>query len=226
MAAVNPIDDRKCIPTLVKNSALVEEKRRRIVEAAVGLFISKGFHRTTTREIARAVGFSIGSLYEYVASKEDILYLVCEAIHAEMEAQLGRDTAQGQTCEAHLSNAIQNYISVCDRMQDSILLIYRETASLPKESRRYVLRNEERITEIFQKILETGVCEGAFKLDGARSVQLMAHNIVVLGHMWAYRRWFLRGKFTLEEYIASQTSLIMGELTHSLPNRSRRAQTP
>ena len=99
MAAVSPINDRKRIPTLVKNSALVEEKRRRIVEAAVGLFISKGFHVTTTREIARAVGFSIGSLYEYVASKEDILYLVCEAIHAEIEAQLGRDTAQGETCE-------------------------------------------------------------------------------------------------------------------------------
>ena len=225
MAAVNPINDRKRIPTLVKNSALVEERRRRIVEAAVGLFISKGFHRTTTREIARAGGFSIGSLYEYVASKEDILYLVCESIHAEMEAQLGRDTARGETCEAQLSNAIQNYIAVCDRMQDSILLIYRETASLPKESRRYVLRNEERIAGIFQKILETGVRAGAFKLAGAKSVQLMAHNIVVLGHMWAYRRWFLRGKFTLEEYIANQTSLLMGELTNCTPDRSRRAQT-
>ncbi len=73
------------IPTQVKNRDLVERRRRQIVDAAVELFIQNGFHKTTTRQIAAAAGFSIGSLYEYVASKEDILYLVCDAIHAEME---------------------------------------------------------------------------------------------------------------------------------------------
>ena len=43
-------------------SHVVEEKRARIVEAAVGLIVRKGFHQTTTREIAREAGFSIGSL--------------------------------------------------------------------------------------------------------------------------------------------------------------------
>ena len=55
-----------------------------IVDAAVELFIQNGFHKTTTRQIAKAAGFSIGSLYEYVASKEDILYLVCDAIQPTM----------------------------------------------------------------------------------------------------------------------------------------------
>ncbi|MCH7960453.1 MAG: helix-turn-helix transcriptional regulator, partial [Candidatus Hydrogenedentes bacterium] len=68
--------ERKSIPTQVKDSELVVQKRREIVDAAVGLFIRKGYHQTTTRKIAREAGFSIGSLYEYIASKEDILYLV------------------------------------------------------------------------------------------------------------------------------------------------------
>ena len=65
------------IPTQVKDPNLVRRRRRQIVDAAVGLFIQQGFHKTTTRQIARAAGFSIGAVYEYVASKEDILYLVC-----------------------------------------------------------------------------------------------------------------------------------------------------
>ncbi|MBW2678755.1 MAG: helix-turn-helix transcriptional regulator, partial [Deltaproteobacteria bacterium] len=72
------------IPTQVKNPALVDRRRRQIVEAAAKLFIAQGFHKTTTRQIARAAGFSIGSLYEYVTSKEDVLYLVCEFIHTEV----------------------------------------------------------------------------------------------------------------------------------------------
>ncbi len=51
------------IPTQIKDPALVKRRRLQIVEAAVKLFIEKGFHKTTTRQIARASGFSIGSLY-------------------------------------------------------------------------------------------------------------------------------------------------------------------
>ena len=73
------------IPTHVKDQDLVQRRRLQIVDAAVKLFIEKGFHKTTTRQIARAAGFSIGTLYEYITTKEDVLYLVCVAIHDEVE---------------------------------------------------------------------------------------------------------------------------------------------
>ena len=211
---VNKVDnDKRAIPTLVKDSALVEDKRRKIVEASVDLFIRKGYHPTTTREIARAAGVSIGSLYEYVQSKEDVLYLVCDAIHHEMETRLREEIGEGKAALEILEDAIRGYLQVCDKMQDSILLIYRETASLDHESQRYVLQNEERIAQIFSEILSQGVVDGSFRFEGAQALALMAHNIVVLGHMWAFRRWFLRDKFSLDEYTRYQTSLILRELT-------------
>jgi len=212
--AVNKVDrDRRAIPTLVKDSALVEERRRKIVEASVELFVRKGYHPTTTREIARAAGVSIGSLYEYVQSKEDVLYLVCDSIHHEMEARLREEIGEGRAANEILENAMRGYLQVCDKMQDSILLIYRETASLDQESQRYVLQNEERVTEIFAEILTQGMADGSFYFDGEDALALMAHNIVVLGHMWAFRRWFLRAKFSLEEYTRYQTSLVLREVT-------------
>lgn len=210
--AVNPQHNRKSIPTLVKNADLVESKRTQLVDAAVQLFISKGFHQTTTRELAKAAGFSIGTLYEYIASKEDVLYLVCESIHREMEAQLTKAIEDRQSSESTIREAIAQYLHVCDRMQDSILLIYRETASLNAESQEFVLRNEARITAIFERIVRMGVNEDVFTIEGDEAIQLMAHNITVLGHMWAFRRWFLHDTFTIEKFIQHQTSLIMGEL--------------
>ena len=212
MAVKHGENGRKSIPTLVKDSSLVESKRRTIVDAAVGLFVRKGYHETTTREIAREAGFSIGSLYEYVQSKEDVLYLVCDAIHAEMESRLREALQEGDDGAETLREAIARFVEVCDRMQDTILLIYRETASLSEESRRYVLQNEARITEIFVSIIERGLEDGSLSVDDPSAIPLAAHTIAVLGHTWAFRRWALRSRYSLEEFIAQQTALVMGPL--------------
>jgi AcrR family transcriptional regulator len=162
--------------------------------------------------LAREAGWSTGALYEYVARKEDVLYLVCDAIHGEMEAALRADLAEEGDHAATLEAAIGAYVRTCDRMQDSILLIYRETASLPEEARRHVLANEMRITKIFDGLLKAGAKAGVFRFKDARSRGLMAHNITVVGHMWAFRRWALGKQFTLKHYIKQQTSLLIREI--------------
>jgi AcrR family transcriptional regulator len=59
-----------------QNSSLVEKRHQQIVEGACKVFFKKGYHPTTTREIAKACGMSIGQLYHYISSKDDVLYLV------------------------------------------------------------------------------------------------------------------------------------------------------
>jgi AcrR family transcriptional regulator len=200
------------IPALVKDADVVAERRRQLVDAAVGLFVRKGFHATTTREIAQAVGWSVGALYQYIKTKEDILYLVCEAIHADMEAALRERINKAATARETLEGAMAEYLRTCDRMQNAILLIYRETSSLTPEYRSGVLANEARITAIFEGILRQGAKDGTLAIRGSKAISLMAHNIVVLGHMWAFRRWFLAKQYSLNEYIRVQTSLILSEL--------------
>jgi len=205
------------VHTLVKDPGLVERRRREIVDAAVKLFVENGFHKTTTRQIARAAGFSIGTLYEYIASKEDVLYLVCDAIHAEIESGVAEVMGQATGGWEALRGVIREYFLVCDRMSDHILLIYQETKSLTPQWQKKVLENEVRVTELFKSALE-GLCskEGISGPDDA-SLELMAHNIMVLGHMWTFRRWFFRRRFRIEDYISYQTALIMRELTGSSP---------
>lgn len=179
----------------------------------MGLFINKGYHLTTTREIARAAGFSIGTLYEYIEAKEDVLYLVCDAIHSNVEFQLKQAIDHGATGREALVGALKNYFQVCHRMQDHILLIYQESSSLKPDSLKYVLKNEERITAIFSEILLQGQADGTLKLGDHGKALIMAHNITVLGHMWTFRRWFLARHYTLEEFTGLQTSLILSELS-------------
>jgi len=207
-------DRTKDIPTQIKNPELVERRRRQIAEAAVQLFIKNGFHKTTTRQIARATGFSIGSLYEYVASKEDVLYLVCDSIHTEVERLVADTMARADNEHDVLAEVIREYFRVCDRMSDFILLIYQETRSLPPQWQKRVLENELRITGLFVDVLARLVDAGELPGLGTDRIELAAHNISVLGHMWTFRRWFFGRHYTIEDYIGLQTEFILNMCRH------------
>ncbi len=203
----------KDIPTQIKDMDLVERRRRQIVDAAVQLFIEHGFHKTTTRQIARAAGFSIGSLYEYVASKEDVLYLVCDAIHAEIEKGVAAAMDRAGSGRDALAAVIREYFLVCHKWREQLLVIYQETQSLPNQWRKKVLENEVRITGLFVRVLARLVESGEFPNIDSNSIELLAHNISVLGHMWTFRRWFLGRHYSIEDYIQFQTDFILGFTT-------------
>ena len=199
----------KDIPTQVKDPDLVQRRRRQIADAAVQLFIDRGFHKTTTRQIARASGISIGSLYEYFASKEDILYMVCESIHAEVERGVTEAMSRTTAGQEALARVVREYFMVCHRMSDFILLIYQESSSLPAQWQQRVLENELRITGLFVEVLARLSASGELSGLEERHIELAAHNIVVLGHKWTFRRWYLGRHYSLEDYIDLQTKFIL-----------------
>ena len=89
--------------------------RDRIVEAAERVMREKGLARTTTKEIARAAGYSEGTLYKHFESKEDLLLAVLAerlpsfvVLVEELPARVGRGTVQ-ETLEEAASNALAFY---------------------------------------------------------------------------------------------------------------------
>jgi hypothetical protein len=94
-------------------------------------------------------------------------------------------------------------------MSDSILMIYQQTQSLPSQWRKRVLENELRITGLLVGVLARLSKSGELPhLDG-RSIEITAHNIVVFGHMWTFRRWFLSKHYRIDDYIKLQTAAIL-----------------
>ncbi len=202
----------KKIESQIKDKELVEIRRMEIVKAAVDIFVRKGFHKTTVREIAQKFGMSIGTLYEYIRTKEDILYLVCDYIHSSVGERVKPSLKMSGGSKETLERAIHAYITIVDEMQDYIIFLYQETKSLSYEARKYIFRAEQEMAGIFEEILKRGVEDGTFSIE-KKDVSLVAHNILVLGQMWAFRRWVLQKAYTLKQYIKTQTTLILNELT-------------
>src|SRR5918911_2712663 len=66
----------------------LEARRARIEEAARELFIKRGFHATSMRDIAEGAGTSLGNLYNYYRTKEDILESIIGRYQKVIDARL------------------------------------------------------------------------------------------------------------------------------------------
>lgn len=201
-------DDEREIATQIKNKELVKERRRQIVDAAVKLFIQNGYHRTTTRALAKETGMSIGSLYEYISTKDDVLYLVGIAIHSEVEQGVKDALARSSQSNDPLADVIKEYFLVCNRMSDHVLLMYQVTHFLPEKWQRKVLEAELRITDLFIEAMKELRKSGKLPDLDDNTILLIGHNISVMGHTWAFRRWYFAKYFTIDEYIVQQTKFI------------------
>lgn len=193
---------------MVKDQQLIKLRRDQMIKAAVNLFKEKGFHRATTREIAKESGFSIGTLYEYIGSKEDILYLVCDAIYDEVSQKLKSRLNQDVEGIESIKIAVAALFKVIDDLQDEVLVMYQESKSLPKEALAYVLQKELEMTLMIEEIIQGCVDKGFLELTD-KEVKLAAHNILVQSHTWTFRRWAIQENYSLDEYIDLQTNLIL-----------------
>src|SRR5690625_4187241 len=175
------------IKSLVKDIELVERRRKQIIESAITLFKDKGFHRTTTREIAKESGFSIGTLYEYVRTKEDVLSLVYEAINDRVYNHLKDSLQLKEVTLENLYRAIDSYYRLIDAMQEEVVILYQEVKSLDPQSRESILEKERQMVLILKNALL--LCLP--KDYNQQRAELLANNIFVQGQMWGFRRWIL-----------------------------------
>jgi AcrR family transcriptional regulator len=66
----------------------MEKKKSRIEEAARELFITQGFHATSMRNIAARAGTSLGNVYNYYRTKEEILESIIGRYQTVIDSRL------------------------------------------------------------------------------------------------------------------------------------------
>src|SRR3954468_9665238 len=199
---------KRVVHASIKDERLIKKRRDQMINGAVKLFIEKGFHRTTTREIARAAGFSIGTLYEYIRTKEDVLYLVCDRIYDQVRERLQQILNTQQATIEALRQGISDYFRIVDDMQNEVLVMYQEVKSLTRDALPYVLGKELEMIDLFRQMIERCV-ENKELFLSENQIKMLSHNIYVQGQMWAFRRWVLRKMYTLDEYIELQTEFLI-----------------
>lgn len=221
--------------TLIRDPDLLRQKREAITDAAFELFLKEGFHRTTTRDIARRAGMSAGAPFTYFKDKEDILFhivskeqdLAEERLVSVLSRQLTEATRTGADPEKVFKAVLSTFVRAIDEMRRFILLAYQETKSLNTEARQALIAREKRLQALLGEAIRYGAEQGRFSAD---NIALKAHSIMVLAHAWATRRWAFVGELeSIEDYLAFLEPMVLAMLEKrpgaKEPKTARRAVT-
>jgi TetR/AcrR family transcriptional regulator, cholesterol catabolism regulator len=196
------------VRTFSPNNGLVEERRLQIAQAALHLIATKGIEKTNIREIAAASEMTIGNLYHYIGTREDIIYLAFQYGLDQVRTVIKETNDLCETLEPRqaLSAAIDLYIRYHHTNSEGTVFLYKEMGGLSPALRLPVVETNSQMHDVFIRLIQKGCKTGVFR---AANVDLIASTIVSMGDMWALKRWQFKKSYTLDKYIRAFTEMIL-----------------
>lgn len=179
----------KKVATTIKDPGLVAQRRAEIINVATRLFLERGFHKTSIRDIARACPFNLASLYMYVASKEDILFLVAQHLIDEKAKAMATVAVDDKDPAGSFRTALKAYCQIVHQYRPHIRLLYRELDVLSPPRREAVMASLSTVTNVFERIIRSGIDSGVF---AATDPRLVALDALFLCHLWSLHARALR----------------------------------
>lgn len=137
------------MPKLLERS--IEQNQIRIETAALRLFIRHGFHGTSVREVADKAGVSLGNIYNYYRTKEDLFESLVHRYQKRM-ARLQREVLTpllGATDEDSLWRLAKGVRQIVYREPDYWRLMYVDVTEFGNRHFAHSFRDLARNLEAF-----------------------------------------------------------------------------
>ncbi len=185
------------IQTASKNADLVQKKHQQIVNGACQIFFKKGYHPTTIRDIAKSCHMSMGQLYHYISSKDDVLYLVHKHMQKVWYEYLKRSEMEKiDDPLKRLTIALRHTLEFMVENKKLLQFIYSESKYLDKQHLQRVLELDKRnVIGFWYKMLK----EVNLKKPIKGNLNFLASLITYLLVFLSLRGWTLKGMSLKQE---------------------------
>ncbi|ALG86752.1 TetR family transcriptional regulator [Gordonia phthalatica] len=141
------------------------ETRRRLLDAAAQAFADRGFHGTTTRDIAGAAGMSPAAVYVHYRSKEELLFELSRAGHLKTIGNLDVNDDPDASPVDRLSAVMRGFAEWHARGHTTARIVNYELAALEPEHRREIGLLRTEITRRVRAVVDAGIASGDFDID-------------------------------------------------------------
>ncbi len=216
---------------MTPRQARLEQQRSDILQAAATLIAERGFHGMSMRDLAEATGFGVSSLYNYFASKEELLAELQTRAFATLidaaESSLTDAIDPSARLYVFIFNQVRYFIDHADVMR----VLIHEAAALPAEHRHKVRGLKEAYFRIGRDAVAAVFAQGCGTPDTARgpvdAVALDRATYSIFGMInwvWAWYEPALHG--TPEDVARSIHSLAVCGLVARCPSSPTHAQLP
>lgn len=143
-----------------------DARPQELLDAALVLFVEKGFAATRSEEVAARAGVSKGTLYLYYPSKEELFRAVVRSTLAAEVANGARLLAehQGSCTEALLGTLVDWWVQVYNSPASGVFkLILTEMCNFPELAEFYAQEVMKPGSAIMADLLRQGIDRGEFR---------------------------------------------------------------
>ena len=194
----------------IQDQDRVQMRREQICQAALELFLEKGFASTTIRDICARSGVNQASIYDYIANKHDILRRLLNQLWFRTDVPTLPDYLDRET-DASFEESVRSYLEdVWDKKRQAILLSYRAVPHLRDEDRRAMREREERLMGDLASRLKQ---RAGLKADDQRA-EVVANMILFLTAFAPMRDWLTKDidEDVLQQTVSSSIAAIVDRL--------------
>jgi len=128
-------------------------RRRQILATAISLFSTKGYHGVGLDEVGQAVGIAGPSIYEYFATKSDILLDAYDYAGSLVVAGAAEALSTASSAGEALERLAASYVGTCFAQHELITVTSREGAALPPAERPRLARRRRELHETWAAVL-------------------------------------------------------------------------
>ena len=143
--------------------AELEQRRQEIIEIAMPLFVKQGFNETSMRQIAQAVGMGKSTLYDYFASKDDIIVFVIQEHIALLMERANAIIAEEGDAAGHLRDILEMQLAFSLENKAFYMRVMFEAQRLKVESQQRIQTRRYAYQDLVKKLIETGIQQGCFR---------------------------------------------------------------
>jgi TetR/AcrR family transcriptional regulator, repressor of fatR-cypB operon len=160
--------------------------KRKILVAALALFVRDGVCETSVRDIAKASGFTNPALFKHFRSKNDLACFLFERCYLELARLVTTAVASATSFRQQQRAVIAAYLGALDRNSDSVLYVQDGLRhfwpSMPAAVKRHSIVGEVR------KMLAAGRAEGT--VTSSIDIELLSTAWIGTLQQFARARYF------------------------------------
>lgn len=185
------------LPELKQN----KERRQKLMECALDLFIEKGYFNTAIRDIIVRSEFGTGTFYNYFIDKEDILKALLEVFTEQIISGFSEYWTKEKDLYKRFIETKRVTMEVFAE-NEKLSEIYSRVAGASDPIDQCIKQFEDKLIDFYSKNIEYGIQKGVF--DNV-SVPPLAHAILATEKFLLYK-WVVLRAISKEEMIAMVVS--------------------
>lgn len=205
----------------VKNPAIAKQKLKRIMQATFKLSHDKGFALMTLRDLARQSDLSLGGIYSYIGSKEQLALMIHQFLpfvfsktltrHPEQplsQSNLAKENCVAERARVALITFICEHLYLSEWLTPWFFFAFMEAKYSSPKIRKVALENESTTQQVlFERVANVSIA--SHHELSQQSALLVAMNIKSLLQSWYLKRpIYHKQKVTVDDYANHLAQLI------------------